>query len=162
MILMDMIILIIISHSHWSRCSINESEIITRCKSISINHTGADDSINENEIITSCISLSIIHIRAIITLINQKSSPGVYHYQSITQEQMILSIIYMIISDSLLQSFAPVSFTQKQIEWLMINYQTFAKVHMILLMNKQLQHPILLQCHSQMSRWFYQWIWNCH
>ena len=66
--------------------SINESEIITQCESISIINMGADDSINENEIISRCISLSIIHIRAIIILINQKSSPGVYLYQSITQD----------------------------------------------------------------------------
>ena len=32
--------------------------------SLSIIHTGADDSINESEIITSCISLLIIHTGA--------------------------------------------------------------------------------------------------
>ena len=38
--------------------SINESEIITRCISLLTIHTGAEGSINESEIITSCIIIN--------------------------------------------------------------------------------------------------------
>ena len=38
-----------------------ETEIITRCISLSIIHTGADDSINKYEIVTGCIWLLFIH-----------------------------------------------------------------------------------------------------
>ena len=49
------LVYIIIYHSHWSRWFYNESEIITKCISLSIIHTGANDSINEYEIITRWI-----------------------------------------------------------------------------------------------------------
>ena len=41
-----------------------ETEIITRCISLSIIHTEVNDSINESEIITRCISISIIYTGA--------------------------------------------------------------------------------------------------
>ena len=49
--------------------------------SLSIIHTGADDSINESEIITSCISLLIIHTGADDS-INESEiiTPSVYPY----------------------------------------------------------------------------------
>ena len=72
--------------TYWMESS---NEIITSCI---LFHTGADYSIHGNEIITRCISVSIIHTGTVDSIMNLKSSLGVYHYQSFILEQMILLI----------------------------------------------------------------------
>ena len=77
---------------HWSRWSINESDITTR-----LYHY---QSFTQEQMILSMnlkSSPSLDHYQSfrqeqMILITNLKSPPGVYHYQSFTQLKMILSI----------------------------------------------------------------------
>ena len=120
---------------------------------------------------------------------NLKSSPGVYHYHSFTQEQMILITNLKSSPDVYDYQW----FTQEQMILLMnlksssgvCQYQLFTQEQMILSMNLKswlltlwgqeiaafgevntlhttLHIMYIIINNSHWSRWFCQWIWNNH
>ena len=119
--------------------SINESEIITRCISISIIHTGADDSINKYEIKTS--------VRNLLTLWTRNSS----------QWKSDSSIHCLISHDN------PDDFDNQNDPKELDNHETFYFLdnpdYKMTLMDMMI---LIIISHSHWSRWFYQWIWNHH